>query len=99
MFFSDDFSLDCHVSIWRTLKILFHSFQFVSAHSDTPSFVYCVSISRFFRIVSRSIDTRVCLETTINGPFLEIWGIVYHSEDSSRSKTVVSKRLLTELNF
>lgn len=97
MFFSDYFSLDCHVSIWRTLKILFYSFQFVSALSDTP--VSCVSISRFFRIVSRSIDTRVCLETTINGPFLEIWGIVYHSEDSSRSKTVVSKRLLTELNF
>ena len=99
MFFSDYFSLDCHVSIWCTLKILFYSFQFVSALSDTPSFVYCVSISRFLRIVSHSIDTRVCLETTINGPFLEIWEIVYHSKDSSRSKTVVGERLLTELNF
>lgn len=99
MFFSDYFSLDCHVSIWRTLKILFYSFQFVSALSDTPLFVYCVSISCFFRIFLHSIDTRVCLVTTINGPFLEIWGIVYHSKDSSRFKTVVGKRLLTELNF
>ena len=79
--FQDSFSTECYVSISRTFGIPFH-----------PSITL---VSRFLGSSRIRLIPEYAWKTTINGPFLEIWGIVYHSKDSSRSKTVVGKRLLT----